>query len=313
MDSGARPHPIAGETFPFQMKNAFVLLFLWAAACIASSQEATNVYPTMIADVATNFYFGIRSNVTAQIQIQLSTQLLGHKDLNGFIANLDLATNDLHQAGFGKKLDCASHQIESARSRIDTLLQDADSKLLAQGLNPEKWLERIASAKSQGNALRLDLGRLRSIVEELADWSTALEDVAPPPELAGILKIRLEHLLDEWEGRRAKAPKPVAAIQTQPGSQPTQHAHAKTAQPESPTRIPLGVANLSPSASEILNLAQAGAQENIILGRITNSPVLYNLSADDILVISGGGVSQSVIVAMLRHDSLLKRRPRAPQ
>lgn len=64
-------------------------------------------------------------------------------------------------------------------------------------------------------------------------------------------------------------------------------------------------ANLSPSAGEVVKLAQAGLDDNVMLAFVTNSPHTFNLSSDQIIYLNDIGVSGEVVSAMLQHDQAL--------
>ena len=58
-------------------------------------------------------------------------------------------------------------------------------------------------------------------------------------------------------------------------------------------------ASLPPGVQEVLKLAHAGISEDIILAQVKSSGASYSLSADQIIYLSGQGVSQTVIKALL--------------
>jgi hypothetical protein len=58
--------------------------------------------------------------------------------------------------------------------------------------------------------------------------------------------------------------------------------------------------DLSPGLSEIVKLAQAHMDESVILAYIKNSGLVFSPSADEILYLSGLGLSQDVIGALLK-------------
>jgi len=59
-------------------------------------------------------------------------------------------------------------------------------------------------------------------------------------------------------------------------------------------------ANLSPDLQEIVKFAQAKMSDDVILAYIKNSGKTYSLSGDDMIYLSGQGVSQAVISALLQ-------------
>jgi hypothetical protein len=64
---------------------------------------------------------------------------------------------------------------------------------------------------------------------------------------------------------------------------------------------PAWPANLSPGLAEIIKLAQAHVDEGVILSYIKNSGQLYSPSADEILYLADLGLSQNVIAALFKQ------------
>jgi hypothetical protein len=62
-------------------------------------------------------------------------------------------------------------------------------------------------------------------------------------------------------------------------------------------------ASLSPGVQQVLKLSQAHMTDDVITSFIRNSTDTYKLSADDVLYLSGQGVSQPVISALLQKTS----------
>jgi hypothetical protein len=62
---------------------------------------------------------------------------------------------------------------------------------------------------------------------------------------------------------------------------------------------------LSPGATEVEKLAEAGVGEDVILAYIGQSPAYFNLSAADIAALTSAGVSSQAVTAMLNHDGAL--------
>ncbi len=59
---------------------------------------------------------------------------------------------------------------------------------------------------------------------------------------------------------------------------------------------------LSPAASEVAKLAQAGVDSSVMLAFVTNSPNTFRLEADDIVYLNDIGMSSDVVSAMIHHD-----------
>ena len=66
---------------------------------------------------------------------------------------------------------------------------------------------------------------------------------------------------------------------------------------------PPPIPQLSPWTSEIVKLAQAGIDEDILLSFIDNCAGTFNLGADQIIHLTNLGVSSRAINAMIQHDS----------
>jgi hypothetical protein len=62
---------------------------------------------------------------------------------------------------------------------------------------------------------------------------------------------------------------------------------------------------LSPGGAEVVQLAQSGVGDDVILGFISHSQVYYNLTAADIVALKNSGVSPKAVTAMLNHDVTL--------
>ena len=65
------------------------------------------------------------------------------------------------------------------------------------------------------------------------------------------------------------------------------------AAPQAPSDLPSGV-------QEVVKLAKAGLSEEVLLAKIKNDGVSYNLTTDQIIYLSSAGVSQNVITALMQ-------------
>jgi hypothetical protein len=65
--------------------------------------------------------------------------------------------------------------------------------------------------------------------------------------------------------------------------------------------------DLSPTAAEVVKLAQSGVGDDVVLAYIKNSQAPYNLSANNILYLKNAGLSSPVLAAMLNHDGSVVR------
>src|SRR5258708_6174767 len=61
-------------------------------------------------------------------------------------------------------------------------------------------------------------------------------------------------------------------------------------------------ANISPSAAEVVKLAESGVSDDVMLAYIQNSQAPFNLSADNIVYLKDLGLSPAEAAAMLTHD-----------
>src|SRR5437868_768891 len=62
----------------------------------------------------------------------------------------------------------------------------------------------------------------------------------------------------------------------------------------------------SPATAEIIKLANAGAEEIVMLSFVTNSLGTFNLRAEEIIYLNDIGVPSVVVTAMLQRDHLLQ-------
>jgi hypothetical protein len=62
----------------------------------------------------------------------------------------------------------------------------------------------------------------------------------------------------------------------------------------------------SPATAEIIKLANAGVEENVMLSFVTNSLGTFNLRAEEIIYLNDIGVPSGVVTAMIQRDHLLQ-------
>jgi hypothetical protein len=65
----------------------------------------------------------------------------------------------------------------------------------------------------------------------------------------------------------------------------------------------------SPATAEIIKLANAGVEENVMLSFVTNSLGTFNLRAEEIIYLNDIGVPSGVVTAMIQRDHLLQGTP----
>ncbi|MDB6020199.1 MAG: hypothetical protein JWQ04_56 [Pedosphaera sp.] len=63
---------------------------------------------------------------------------------------------------------------------------------------------------------------------------------------------------------------------------------------------------------DVVKLTKAGLSEDVILSQVKNAGVTYNLTADQLIYLSGQGVSQNVIKALIQGDGSQAPAPPAP-
>jgi hypothetical protein len=64
--------------------------------------------------------------------------------------------------------------------------------------------------------------------------------------------------------------------------------------------------DISPSAAEVVKLAESGSSDDVLIAYIGNSKSTYNLSADAVIYLKDVGLSGPVVTAMLTHDSAVQ-------
>jgi hypothetical protein len=101
----------------------------------------------------------------------------------------------------------------------------------------------------------------------------------------------------------AIAPLPVSATDTNVAPPPdVAEQNLETAPVSVVSSIKPPTNSISPAAAEIVKLAQAGVDENVMLAYITNSSRVFNLNSDDLVYLKDVGVPPSVVTAMIQRD-----------
>ena len=65
-------------------------------------------------------------------------------------------------------------------------------------------------------------------------------------------------------------------------------------------------ADLSPAAADVINLAESGVTDDVVLAYIRNSKSTFNLTADHVVYLKDLGFSPEVLSAMITHDTDLQ-------
>ncbi len=81
--------------------------------------------------------------------------------------------------------------------------------------------------------------------------------------------------------------------------------------PVDSTALPPGVAPSSPLA-EVIQMAQSGVSETVILTYITNSTSTFNLNSDQIIYLKDLGVPDDIVNAMIQRDQVLQQQGYQP-
>ncbi|HOK76305.1 MAG TPA: hypothetical protein PLW35_01115 [Verrucomicrobiota bacterium] len=90
----------------------------------------------------------------------------------------------------------------------------------------------------------------------------------------------------------------------------TDAAAGNSAEASEPTaKIPLQPPQLSPGVADIVELAQKGVGDTVLVEYVKKSAQGFDLSADEILYLKDIGVSEEVIAEMLKHKSTLAQEP----
>ncbi|MGC8991194.1 MAG: hypothetical protein ACP5MD_13850, partial [Verrucomicrobiia bacterium] len=90
----------------------------------------------------------------------------------------------------------------------------------------------------------------------------------------------------------------------------TEAAAGNSAENSEPkAKIPLQPPQLSPGVADIVELAQKGVGDVVLVEYVKKSAQGFDLSADEILYLKDIGVSEEVIAEMLRHKSTLAQEP----
>ncbi len=71
-------------------------------------------------------------------------------------------------------------------------------------------------------------------------------------------------------------------------------------QAQTSTNAPQPPGDLPPALTEVVKLARAGLSEEVILAKIKNDGVSYNLTTDQIIYLSSSGMSQNAIAALMQ-------------
>jgi len=105
------------------------------------------------------------------------------------------------------------------------------------------------------------------------------------------------------------APETTNTVSQADSAAVTNAAPPLTAEKTFGEKLTSGEARLSESLAGIINLAQGGVGEEVLLAFVRNHPTPFNLSPEEILYVADLGISESVIAAMIQHKPGLVAKP----
>lgn len=77
--------------------------------------------------------------------------------------------------------------------------------------------------------------------------------------------------------------------------------------PPPPIATPSNIgANVSPAVAQVIKLFQARVSEEVLTAYITNFPVFFNLTPENIIYLDSTGMAPQHVAAMLQHDRMLR-------
>lgn len=272
-----------------------VTLGLSLPSMIGFAQPQRNEYPAEAAQSAQAFLQSVRSNVLDHLSELAKKDPLGSKDLETITSALDSGLRAIQDAHWSERLAAAANQIEIVRAQILTLASDpANKEVMALETDAPPWLRDIRLSQASAGILQTNMMRLRGTVEELRKCTLLLEPIEPPSLVSKKLQRRLQDLRAQWEQEIPAEDKSVMACdrQTDQKSQPLAPAGTGS---ESVLAV-----NLPSAAKRVLAMKQAGIEDRVIFQFIAGSQGEFQLSADDILFLRQKGVSEKIIVAMLK-------------
>ena len=125
------------------------------------------------------------------------------------------------------------------------------------------------------------------------------------PLLAGCANANSE--TEKVETNVVAQPAPVApAVEATIEAKPALEADVPVGEPVNTAAPPPSSIKLSPAATEITKLVQAGVDAGVILAYVTNSPNTYRLEADEIVYLKDIGMSPALVTAMIQHDQRIR-------
>lgn len=129
--------------------------------------------------------------------------------------------------------------------------------------------------------------------------------VVPTLQLSAVLAAILLLLGCKAESTRASqqtTSAPPAVVQASPiPPAPTNSVGARVVQPTPVEKLATAPAALSPGVKDVIDLAQSGVGNEVLLAFVANYSQPFKLSADEILYLTDLGIPEEVIAAMIKH------------
>jgi hypothetical protein len=99
-----------------------------------------------------------------------------------------------------------------------------------------------------------------------------------------------------------------ASVAAPAATNPVPEAIVPAGQPVNTEVAPPSNIKLSPAATEITKLVQAGVDSSVIMAYVTNSRNTFRLEADEIVYLKDIGMSPEVVTAMIQQDQRLRNQ-----
>jgi hypothetical protein len=250
----------------------------------------------------------LRSNATAELRRSAARPVLTTNDLVELRNALCGVRSSLLRADIALRLGDAEARVQKALATAASRSPDPEDSVLVEGLDLGDFHSRIEAQKARAGFLQHDLDRLMGGLNRSLEVAAPLQDILSQADLSRRLAARLNRLLAEWEKSTPKPGTGLAGLTTM---------GAPDASPAANRGLEPGAISAPPNVAKIVRMGQAGVDEQVILGFITSLDEPFGLAtADQILQAHQAGLNDRLIIAILRHDSLLQARaahPMAPR
>ena len=257
----------------------------------------------------------LRSDATAELRQCAARPALTTNDLVQLKTALRKVRDDVVSADIGVQLSNAETRVQRGLAAAASHSTDPDDAVFINGLNVRDFHSRIEAQRARATFLQRDLDRAMRGLSATLEVVTPLQDILSRGDLGDRLGTRLRVLLSEWEKSTPKSesdfvsivpPATSTAVMVAETAEHTSEAAVK--RPASSTRSAPAVRS-PPNAARVIKMAQAGVEEQVILGFITSLDTPSGLvTADQIIHTREEGLNDRLISAMLQHDGLLRAR-----